>query len=62
MNNGGARIPLDHAVEALDELLICREAGRLAGGLRPEAQAGVEERRERRHHALAQRFDGDERL
>src|SRR5207247_269754 len=37
-------------------------AGRLAGGLCPEAQARVEQGRERGHHPLPYRFHGGERL
>ena len=57
-----ARIELREPVQAGDELLVCREGGRLAGRRRPTAEPGIEQRRERSHDALAQRFDRNQRL
>src|SRR5439155_376583 len=37
--DGATRVELHHAIQSLDELLVCREGRRLAGGLCPQAQA-----------------------
>src|SRR3989442_13269144 len=62
MVDGTVWVRLHHAVEALDEFLVRREARRLAGGLGPEAEARVEQDRERGHYPLPYRFHGGERL
>ena len=55
-------VELDEPVQAADELLVRLEVGRLTGARRPTVEPGVEQGRERGHHALAQDFDRAERL
>src|SRR5205814_7588309 len=35
---GATRVELHHAIQSLDELLVCREGRRLAGGLGPRSE------------------------
>ena len=62
MHDRATRVELGETIQPGDEFLIGLERGWLTGGGRPTVEPRIEQRCERRHDSLAQRFHRLERL